>query len=89
MLSRVSALRVRNECFQYTSCPCISESEYWDVPLTGPSKTIKTHHNVGGLSANMKLKVIEPLRELFKDEVSCRHPVLGCICNPIDGNASG
>lgn len=34
----------------------------------GPSQTIKTHHNVGGLPAVMKLKLIEPLRELFKDE---------------------
>jgi GMP synthase (glutamine-hydrolysing) len=35
----------------------------------GPSATIKTHHNVGGLKADMKFKLIEPLRELFKDEV--------------------
>lgn len=35
----------------------------------GPSATIKTHHNVGGLPKKMKLKLIEPLRELFKDEV--------------------
>jgi len=35
----------------------------------GPSATIKTHHNVGGLPENMNLKLIEPLRELFKDEV--------------------
>jgi GMP synthase (glutamine-hydrolysing) len=35
----------------------------------GPSVTIKTHHNVGGLPEKMKLKLIEPLRELFKDEV--------------------
>lgn len=35
----------------------------------GPSARIKTHHNVGGLPLNMKLKLIEPLRELFKDEV--------------------
>ena len=35
----------------------------------GPSSTIKTHHNVGGLPKKMKLKLIEPLRELFKDEV--------------------
>ena len=38
-------------------------------PLGGPSSTIKTHHNVGGLPKNLKLKLIEPLRELFKDEV--------------------
>jgi GMP synthase (glutamine-hydrolysing) len=35
----------------------------------GPSVTIKSHHNVGGLPERMKLKLIEPLRELFKDEV--------------------
>ncbi|MFY7921540.1 MAG: glutamine-hydrolyzing GMP synthase [Gemmatimonas sp.] len=35
----------------------------------GPSATIKTHHNVGGLPADMKFSLIEPLRELFKDEV--------------------
>src|SRR5208337_3394290 len=35
----------------------------------GPSQTIKSHHNVGGLPLGMKLKLIEPLRDLFKDEV--------------------
>jgi GMP synthase (glutamine-hydrolysing) len=39
------------------------------VSFKGPSATIKTHHNVGGLPAVMKLKLVEPLRELFKDEV--------------------
>src|SRR5215475_11205833 len=38
-------------------------------PLGGPSVTIKSHHNVGGLPEHMKLKLVEPLRELFKDEV--------------------
>jgi len=37
--------------------------------VNGPSATIKTHHNVGGLPERMKLKLIEPLRDLFKDEV--------------------
>jgi len=37
--------------------------------LGGPSATIKSHHNVGGLPAHMKMKLVEPLRELFKDEV--------------------
>jgi GMP synthase (glutamine-hydrolysing) len=37
--------------------------------LGGPSVTIKSHHNVGGLPARMKMKLVEPLRELFKDEV--------------------
>ena len=36
---------------------------------TGKAKVIKSHHNVGGLPENMKLKLVEPLRELFKDEV--------------------
>ena len=38
-------------------------------PKGGPSVTIKTHHNVGGLKPGMQFKLIEPLRELFKDEV--------------------
>lgn len=38
-------------------------------PTGAPSSKIKSHHNVGGLPAHMKLKLIEPLRELFKDEV--------------------
>lgn len=50
---------------QGTLYPDVIES----VSLKGPSKTIKSHHNVGGLPENMKLDLIEPLRELFKDEV--------------------
>ena len=50
---------------QGTLYPDVIES----VSVRGPSATIKTHHNVGGLPAEMKLKLIEPLRELFKDEV--------------------
>jgi GMP synthase (glutamine-hydrolysing) len=38
-------------------------------PLGGPSVTIKSHHNVGGLPERMRMKLVEPLRELFKDEV--------------------
>jgi GMP synthase (glutamine-hydrolysing) len=38
-------------------------------PIGGPSVTIKSHHNVGGLPPDLKFKLIEPLRELFKDEV--------------------
>ena len=38
-------------------------------PLGGPSVTIKTHHNVGGLPERLPFKLLEPLRELFKDEV--------------------
>ncbi len=43
----------------------------------GPSATIKTHHNVGGLPENMKLKLVEPLRDLFKDEVRELGTLLG------------
>ena len=50
---------------QGTLYPDVIES----VSVKGPSQTIKTHHNVGGLPKKMKLKLIEPLRELFKDEV--------------------
>ena len=46
-------------------------------PLGGPSVTIKSHHNVGGLPERMKLKLIEPLRDLFKDEVRALGRELG------------
>jgi len=39
------------------------------ISVKGPSKTIKSHHNVGGLPKNMNFKLLEPLREIFKDEV--------------------
>ncbi len=50
---------------QGTLYPDVIES----VSFKGPSATIKTHHNVGGLPTKMRLRLIEPLRELFKDEV--------------------
>ncbi len=50
---------------QGTLYPDLIES----VSFKGPSATIKTHHNVGGLPKRMRLKLIEPLKELFKDEV--------------------
>jgi GMP synthase (glutamine-hydrolysing) len=50
---------------QGTLYPDVIESS----SVKGPSQTIKSHHNVGGLPLGMKLKLIEPLRDLFKDEV--------------------
>jgi GMP synthase (glutamine-hydrolysing) len=58
---------------QGTLYPDVIES----VSFVGPSATIKTHHNVGGLPTTMKFKLIEPLRELFKDEVRSLGQQLG------------
>jgi len=58
---------------QGTLYPDVIES----VSVRGPSATIKTHHNVGGLPEHMKLSLIEPLRELFKDEVRVIGAALG------------
>lgn len=57
---------------QGTLYPDVIES----VSFKGPSATIKTHHNVGGLTKNMKHRLIEPLRELFKDEVRALGKIL-------------
>ncbi len=51
---------------QGTLYPDVIESA---SPIGGPSVTIKSHHNVGGLPSDLKFKLIEPIRELFKDEV--------------------
>ena len=50
---------------QGTIYPDVIES----ISVNGPSATIKSHHNVGGLPEQMELKLVEPLRMLFKDEV--------------------
>lgn len=58
---------------QGTIYPDVIES----VSVKGPSATIKSHHNVGGLPEKMKMKVVEPLRSLFKDEVRLVGTALG------------
>jgi len=58
---------------QGTIYPDVIES----VSVKGPSATIKSHHNVGGLPETMKLKVVEPLKTLFKDEVRLVGKTLG------------
>lgn len=61
------ALRIKNIKWlaQGTIYPDVIES----VSVNGPSATIKSHHNVGGLPEHLNLKIIEPLKSLFKDEV--------------------
>jgi GMP synthase (glutamine-hydrolysing) len=67
------ALRDVQFLAQGTLYPDVIES----VSFKGPSATIKSHHNVGGLPERMHLQLIEPLRELFKDEVRQLGVVLG------------
>ncbi|MBI4690344.1 MAG: glutamine-hydrolyzing GMP synthase [Nitrospirae bacterium] len=69
------AMKIKNAGFlaQGTLYPDVIES----TSFKGPSATIKSHHNVGGLLKKMKLKLIEPLRELFKDEVRVLGHALG------------
>lgn len=67
VFERVAAEEVGDARFlvQGTLYPDVIES----LSVRGPSATIKTHHNVGGLPKDMRFELIEPLRELFKDEV--------------------
>lgn len=58
---------------QGTLYPDVIES----VSVRGPSATIKSHHNVGGLPRRMNLRLVEPLRELFKDEVRLVGKIVG------------
>ncbi|MGO8992415.1 MAG: glutamine-hydrolyzing GMP synthase [Polyangiaceae bacterium] len=69
------AAKVKNANYlvQGTLYPDVIES----VSHKGPSAVIKSHHNVGGLPERMKLKLIEPLRELFKDEVRAAGETMG------------
>lgn len=60
---------------QGTIYPDVIES----VSVKGPSVTIKSHHNVGGLPERLKLKIVEPLRNLFKDEVRKAGKQLGLL----------
>ena len=62
-----------NFLVQGTLYPDVIES----VSISGPSSVIKSHHNVGGLPKSMKLSLVEPLRDLFKDEVRVLGKSLG------------
>ncbi len=73
---KLTAAHAANEpgyLVQGTLYPDVIES----VSFKGPSAVIKSHHNVGGLPEKMKLKLVEPLRELFKDEVRAAGEALG------------
>ena len=66
---------------QGTIYPDVIESS---SALKGPSQTIKSHHNVGGLPLDLKFELVEPLRDLFKDEVRAVGRVLGMDSELLD-----
>ena len=66
---------------QGTIYPDVIESS---SALKGPSQTIKSHHNVGGLPPDLKFELVEPLRDLFKDEVRAVGRVLGMDSELLD-----
>jgi len=66
---------------QGTIYPDVIESK---SPRKGPSQTIKSHHNVGGLPPDLKFELVEPLKELFKDEVRAVGRVMGMADELLD-----
>ena len=66
---------------QGTIYPDVIESSH---ALKGPSQTIKSHHNVGGLPPDLKFELVEPLRDLFKDEVRAVGRVMGMDSELLD-----
>ena len=78
------------EARRYRHCRYLAQGTiYPDViesrsPRKGPSQTIKSHHNVGGLPADLKFELVEPLKELFKDEVRAVGRVMGMADELLD-----
>ena len=78
------------EAHRYRHCRYLAQGTiYPDViesrsPRKGPSQTIKSHHNVGGLPADLKFELVEPLKELFKDEVRAVGRVMGMADELLD-----
>ena len=72
------------DAFKYLAQGTLYPDVIESVSFKGPSATIKSHHNVGGLPDKMKLELIEPVRELFKDEVRVVGRALGIPDHFID-----
>ncbi len=79
-----------DEARKFSHCKFLGQGTiYPDViesssSVKGPSQTIKSHHNVGGLPPDLKFELVEPLRELFKDEVRAVGRVLGMDSELLD-----